>query len=52
VTEGGIICSVFVTRIAVSALADNAEFERELIEKPAFKVLEDGDGVWPTRLVL
>lgn len=48
VTEGGIPCSVLVTRLAVSALADTAEFERELSEKPA----PVEERVWPARMVI
>jgi hypothetical protein len=50
VTEGGIACSVLVTRLAVSQLADASEFERELSETPAPQDLDDR--VWPTRMVL
>ncbi len=50
VTESGIPVHAFITRIGVERTADNAQFERELIECRAPSPLLDES--YPARMVL
>lgn len=49
VTEGGVRCTLLVTRVAVAVDQDGSEFERELSEHAAPTAEA---AAWPLRMVL